>query len=66
MSGKAIHETAPPAGTAIWEMLKALEESERHTFCAASFITKRRSTSRAKSDPGILPPQLAEQVPISE
>jgi hypothetical protein len=51
MSGKAIHETAPPAGTAIWEMLKALEESERHTFCAASFITERRSTSRTKSDP---------------
>jgi hypothetical protein len=66
MSGKAIHETVPPAGTAIWEMLKALEESERHTFCAASFITERRSTSRTKADPGILPPQPAQPVPISE
>jgi hypothetical protein len=32
MSGKAIHETVPPAGTAIWEKLKALEESEGHTI----------------------------------
>jgi hypothetical protein len=66
MSGKAIHETVPPAGTAIWEMLKALEESERHTFCAASFITGRRSTSRTKADPEIPPPQPAQQAPISE
>jgi hypothetical protein len=29
MSGKAMHETVPPAGTAIWEMLNALE-SEGH------------------------------------
>jgi hypothetical protein len=66
MSGKAIHETAPSAGTAIWEMLKALEESERHTFCAASFITERRSISRTKANPGILPSHPAQPVPISE
>jgi hypothetical protein len=66
MSGKAIHETVPPAGTAIWEMSKALEESEGHTFCAASFIADRRSTSRTKSEPGICRPQRAQPVPISE
>ena len=27
-----MHETVPPAGTAIWEMSKALEESEGHTI----------------------------------
>jgi hypothetical protein len=27
-----MHETVPPAGTAIWEMFNALEESEGHTF----------------------------------
>jgi hypothetical protein len=30
MSGKAMQETVPPAGTAIWEMSKAMEESEAH------------------------------------
>jgi hypothetical protein len=27
-----MQETVPPAGTAIWEMFNALEESEGHTF----------------------------------
>ncbi len=27
-----MHETVPPAGTAIWEMFNALEESEGHTI----------------------------------
>ena len=54
-----MHETVPPAGTAIWEMFNALEESEGHTFCAASFISDGRSTSRTKSKPGILSSQPA-------
>lgn len=28
-----MHETVPPAGTAIWEMFNALEESEGHFLC---------------------------------
>ncbi len=27
-----MQETVPPAGTAIWEMLNAMEESEGHAF----------------------------------
>jgi hypothetical protein len=32
MSGKAMQETVPPAGTAIWKWSNAMEESEGHAF----------------------------------
>jgi hypothetical protein len=41
--------TVPPAGTAIREMSRTIEESEGHLLeFAASFVTLERSTSRAK------------------
>jgi hypothetical protein len=44
--------TVPPAGTAIREMSRTIEESEGHLLeFAASFVILERSTSRAKFAP---------------
>jgi hypothetical protein len=61
MSGKAIHETAPPAGTAIWEKLKALEESERHTFVRPLLLLREEAFLAPKRTPELFFRSLRNQ-----
>jgi len=61
MSGKAIHETVPPAGTAIWEMLKALEESERHTFVRPLLLLREEAFLAPKRTPELFFRSLRNQ-----
>ena len=49
MSGKAIQGAVPPARTTIWEVTHKIFESEGHVRVCGLFVTRGRSTCRAKT-----------------
>jgi hypothetical protein len=46
-----MHETVPPAGTAIWEMFNALEESEGHTIVRPLSLQREEALLAPKRTP---------------
>ena len=48
MSGKAMQETVPPAGTAIWELSKAMEESEGHAVVRPLLLLREEAFLKPK------------------
>jgi len=56
MSGKAMHETVPPAGTAIWEMSETLESEGHGAFLRPLLLLVDEALLKPKANLRSVPP----------